>query len=309
MMPSVLIVGYGSHTKRRILPALSTISDSDNIFITSRNHPDDMSKKYKYLNKEEIIENNMMFDAVIISSYPSAHFENLEYFKNCSKLFLVEKPLTNNLLYLHDDNFHKYFHDYQIKECLMYFHHPIYDEFLKVIRENKIEGLEAFLTIPHVEKNNHRYSKNLGGSSILDQGIYPISLILENFEIVNDSIKHQIFFEDSYEIDTGGSLTCMTNEGIQINLKWGIGYEYSNNVKLIADNSSFEFPMFFSKPENHISKYNVKNLGNNQTYEIGNYDQFNNMYNDIIIHNINFDYQNYENLKNRYEIIGKLLND
>ena len=308
-MASILIVGYGSHTKRRILPALDSINNLDNIFITSRNYPDDISKKYKYLNKEEIIKNNMKFDAVIISSYPSAHLENFEYFKNCSNLFLIEKPITNNLLYLDDDNFYNYFQDYQIKECLMYFHHPIYDEFSKVIRDNKIESLEALLTIPHIEKNNHRYSKNLGGSSILDQGIYPISLILENFEIVNDSINYQIFFENSYEIDTGGTLICETNEGTKINLKWGIGYEYSNNVKVTSGKSCFEVPMFFSKPENHISKYDMKNSEKIKSFEIGNHDQFNNMYKDIIVNNMNFDYQNYENLKSRYDFIGKLLND
>ena len=32
-----------------------------------------------------------------------------EYFKNCSNLFLIEKPITNNLLYLDDDNFYNYF--------------------------------------------------------------------------------------------------------------------------------------------------------------------------------------------------------
>ena len=32
---------------RRILPALDSINNLDNIFITSRNYPDDISKKYK----------------------------------------------------------------------------------------------------------------------------------------------------------------------------------------------------------------------------------------------------------------------
>ena len=67
--------------------------------------------------------------------------------------------------------------------------------------------------------------------------------------------------------------------------------------------------MFFSKPENHISKYDVKNADKIKSYEVGNHDQFNNMYKDIIVNNMNFDYQNYENLKLRYDFIGKLLND
>ena len=58
-MSNILIVGYGSHTKRRILPALDSINDLDNIFITSRNYPNDISKKYAYLNKEEITKNNI----------------------------------------------------------------------------------------------------------------------------------------------------------------------------------------------------------------------------------------------------------
>ena len=32
-MSSILIVGYGSHTKRRILPALDSINDLDNTIL------------------------------------------------------------------------------------------------------------------------------------------------------------------------------------------------------------------------------------------------------------------------------------
>ena len=53
----------------------------------------------------------------------------------------------------------------------------------------------------------------------------------------------------------------------------------------------------------------MKNADKIKSYEVGNHDQFNNMYKDIIVNNMNFDYQNYENLKLRYDFIGKLLND
>ena len=124
-----------------------------------------------------------------------------------------------------------------------------------------------------------------------------------------DAERGNLSFENLYEIDTGGELFCETSEGTQIKLKGGIGYEYSNNVKVFSGKSCFDFPMFFSKPENHISKYYIKESKKINSYEIGNYDHFNNMYKDIIINNMNFDYQSYDNLKSRYDFIGKLLND
>ena len=52
--------------------------------------------------------------------------EKIDSFKNKSNSFLIEKPVTNNLEYLESPDYLSFHQNYGARECLMYFHHPIY---------------------------------------------------------------------------------------------------------------------------------------------------------------------------------------
>ena len=308
-MKKVLVVGIGEHAKRRILPALSSVNGIDNIFITSRTEVKNLNSDHVFLSKEEILNSNYLFDSIIISSVPSVHIENLQEFRNKSKYFLIEKPLTSKLDYVNSNEFLDLNKNIDIKECLMYIHHPIYNEFKKIIRNNKLEKVLASFKIPHLDKNNFRYSKQSGASSILDQGIYPISLILENFTIDENSMINSISFDNDLNIDTGGNLKCKSSDGIDIEINWGIGGEYSNFVEVYSKDSTYKFDMFFSKPENFVSSYSVNAQGTSDLISIGIFDQFKIMYEDLMINEKKFSYNSYDNLLNRYKLIRKLIND
>lgn len=308
-MKKVLIVGFGNHAQRRIFPALKSIDQIDNIVITSRSKKKNYKDEVLFLHKKNILNSDIFFDAIIISSYPSAHMENLEQFKTKSKSFLIEKPFTNSLEYIESSEYLNFHNKYAPRECLMYFHHPIYKQFQKTINSNKVESISAAFQIPHIDKTNFRYFKALGGSSILDQGVYPISLILENFKVIENSIHSTIEVEEDLNLDTSGSLSCKSEEGVEIDIKWGIGFEYSNFVEVICKDIIYSFPMFFSKPDNFQSIYKATSQGKEEIFTLGSFDQFKIMYEDIIIENKEFSYSSYNNLCKRYKFIRKLLND
>ena len=245
-MKKVLIVGFGNHAQRRILPALKSINQIDDIVVTSRSNKKNYTDEIVYLNKNDILNSDIFFDAVIISSYPNVHIDNLKEFKNKSNTFLIEKPVTNYLEYLESSEYLGFHNNYAARECLMYFHHPIYRKFQEIINSDKIEAISASFQIPHIENNNFRYSKALGGSAILDQGVYPISLILENFKLIDNSIDSSIDIQDNQSIDSSGYLSCKSEGGVEININWGIGFEYSNFVEVISKGIIYSFPMFFS---------------------------------------------------------------
>lgn len=212
-MKKVLIVGFGNHAQRRILPALKSINQIDDIVVTSRSNKKNYTDEIVYLNKNDILNSDIFFDAVIISSYPNVHIDNLKEFKNKSNTFLIEKPVTNYLEYLESSEYLGFHNNYAARECLMYFHHPIYRKFQEIINSDKIEAISASFQIPHIENNNFRYSKALGGSAILDQGVYPISLILENFKLIDNSIDSSIDIQDNQSIDSSGYLSCKSEGG------------------------------------------------------------------------------------------------
>ena len=308
-MKKVLIVGFGNHAQRRILPALKSINQIDDIVVTSRSNKKNYTDEIVYLNKNDILNSDIFFDAVIISSYPNVHIDNLKEFKNKSNTFLIEKPVTNYLEYLESSEYLGFHNNYAARECLMYFHHPIYRKFQEIINSDKIEAISASFQIPHIENNNFRYSKALGGSAILDQGVYPISLILENFKLIDNSIDSSIDIQDNQSIDSSGYLSCKSEGGVEININWGIGFEYSNFVEVISKGTIYSFPMFFSKPENFLSVYKTTSQGKEETVALGTFDQFKIMYEDMIINQKEFSYNSYDNLCKRYSFIRKLLND
>ena len=308
-MKKVLIVGFGNHAQRRILPALKSINQINNIVVTSRSNKINHNDEIVYLNKDDILNSDIFFDAIIISSYPNAHIDNLKEFKDKSNSFLIEKPVTNYLEYLESSDYLSFHQNYGARECLMYFHHPIYKKFQEIVNSNKIEAISASFQIPHIENENFRYSKALGGSAILDQGVYPISLILENFKIIEDSIESSIDMQDNQSIDSSGYLSCKSDGGVEININWGIGFEYSNFVEVMSKNITYSFPMFFSKPENFLSEYKIISQGKKETVVLGTFDQFKIMYEDMIINQKEYSYNSYDNLCRRYRFIRKLLND
>jgi len=305
----VLIVGFGNHAQRRILPALKSIVQIDEIIVTSRSNKKNYTDEILYLNKDDILNSDIFFDAIIISSYPNVHIDNLKEFKNKSNSFLIEKPVTNYLEYLESYEYLSFHNNYAARECLMYFHHPMYNKFQEIINSDKIEAISASFQIPHIENNNFRYSKALGGSSILDQGVYPISLILENFKLIENSINSYIDIQGDESIDSSGYMSCKSEEGVEININWGIGFEYSNFVELISRSTVYNFPMFFSKPKNFLSTYKTISQGEEETIVLGVFDQFKIMYEDMIINQKEFSYNSYDNLCRRYSFIRKLLND
>ena len=308
-MKKVLIVGFGNHAQRRILPALKSINQIDEIVVTSRSKKKNYTDEIIYLNKNDILNSDIFFDAIIISSYPNVHIDNLKEFKNKSNSFLIEKPVTNYLDYLESSEYFDFHNNYAARECLMYFHHPIYRKFQEIINSDKIEAISASFKIPHIESNNFRYSKALGGSAILDQGVYPISLILENFKLIENSIDSSIGIQDNQSIDSSGYLSCKSEGGVEININWGIGFDYSNFVEVISNDIIYSFPMFFSKPENFSSVYKTISQGKEETVVLGTFDQFKIMYEDMIINQKEFSYNSYDNLCKRYNFIRKLLND
>ena len=308
-MKKVLIVGFGNHAQRRILPALKSIDQIDKIVVTSRSSKRSYDNEFEYLNKDALLNSDIFFDAVIISSYPNVHIDNLKEFKDKSCSFLIEKPVTNSLEYLETSEYFSFHQNYAARECLMYFHHPIYSEFQEIINSNKVEAISASFQIPHIDNNNFRYSKTLGGSAILDQGVYPISLILENFKIIEESINSSIDIKDNQSIDSSGYLSCESEGGVEININWGIGFEYSNNVEVVSKEKIYSFPMFFSKPENFLSEYKIISQDKEETVVLGTFDQFKIMYEDMIINQKEYSYNSYDNLCKRYRFIRKLLND
>ena len=65
-----------------------------------------------------------------------------------------------------------------------------------------------------------------------------IILIKKDFNNFSYSIDPDL------NVDLHGSINCEDTSGIEIDIEWGIGYEYCNFVELTLEDSIVTFPFF-----------------------------------------------------------------
>jgi len=307
----VLVLGNGAHVKKRVLPALNNIKSIENIIIGDRNTKNaiKIDSKNEIRNFNDELKSSEKYNFVIIATPPYDHKSSLIKVSDKTENILVEKPISNDINFIFGENLRELKNEKNVFETLMYLHHPLWSYVKDLINKKNIQKVFSEFSVPHLPENSFRYKKELGGGSLFDQGIYPISLAQEisnSSQVLNSVEIHQ---SREYEVDLGGSIDLTIDENISYIGKWGLGQEYKNYLKLEnSDGESFQIDFIFSKPNETFTKIDVKNSKNSQVIEIGKYDQFQIMYQDVIEKNITkFKYTNYENLLKRYSLVRDVL--
>tara|TARA_B100001250_G_scaffold223241_1_gene191394 strand:- start:855 stop:1778 length:924 start_codon:yes stop_codon:yes gene_type:complete len=302
----ILISGHGAHAKKRIIPALIKFKEIESIDIVLRDSPKNKDLNIKYIDLNLSENKNRLYDYVIIASPPYAHMKNLEDLINNSNNFIIEKPIFNKPENLTEDIFNTKYREKNIYESLMYLYHPIWLEVKKIFKEEKILQFSSSFTIPSLEATNYRYRKEKGGGFTLDLGIYPISLfynlIEEDFNIKNSKIH----YHENHEVDIGGSLEIEYGDSISYKANWGLSEKYRNYLEIKTTKSVYNFPFIFTKSEDFESYFIKTTDGEEEKINIGNFDQFYMMYENIFQQNTN-NIKNNIPAKKTYNLLFDLL--
>jgi len=309
---NILVVGNGRHAKRRVVPALKKISTISTIDILDRkanNESIKLTEKIKIINTEYPYRNSKKYDLVIICSYPTVHIDNFENLKDKGVRFIIEKPISNDFEFMTSNKFKKIYLESKILESLPFFHHPFWTFLNNTVRNHNFEFLESKFTIPNkFDKNDFRLNKDLGGSAILDNGIYPISCINALLNInIDNLIEKKITYDHKLKIDISGNATLGTDSVKKIKIEWGFGHEYQNYIKLKSKKLELYIPFFFSKPEKFIPKVFINN---SEEISFRNIDQFRKLYSLALNdHKNSALYNSYSSIYNRYYLMKRLLDD
>ena len=275
------IVGYGSHVIKNILPVLLHM---ENVIISTihvRNPEKYKSdfNNFKFFPLSVRPSKNVKW--VYIATPISTHYElSLKYIKMGFNI-ICEKPLTDNLE--HTLSIYKYAlkMGLQIHEVCMYKNHQQYEHLGTIVDKtrNELKFFEAKFQIPHLDKENIRYSSQLGGGALLDVGYYPISLFVSLFGIPK-SISSITISESGYEVDTIGS-ALFEYDGISGVAHWGIGKFYQNYALLEYEKETLFFDRIFSKPSSYQT-YMIKKSGILESKkDLGADNQFENQFQNI----------------------------
>jgi len=248
----------GEHFHRNILPIITKLNKLNLVGIHTRK-----SKKFKnfsknlYKSKNKIL-NNKKINTIYISSPNSIHAKNIIEALKKNKNVICEKPLCLNI-----DEYNK-IKELSLKknkiifEGFMFVYHDLFINVLNIIKKNekKIKSISAKFMFPHLQENNIRYKKNLGGGAFYDCGCY-LFKFLSSFVDSNKSLNKNLkfIFSKNLQIDTYGRLILKKNN-ISIKLEWGIGYDYFNEVVINFKNKKIVAKRFFSKNVYEKSKLN-----------------------------------------------------
>ena len=232
---------------------------------------------------EDDIYLNKNIDVVYISSPNALHFEQiLKCLKN-NKHVIVEKTALTSINQLEKVKRLAFDKKLIVTEAFMYKFH---NQLLKLKEEIEKIGIEEIrrifvnFHIPHLEKNNIRYKKDLGGGALLDVGAYTLN-ILKEIGIVEPELIHSQIENDSNDLDIGG-IAKLKYKNILITCNWGFGIAYKNSIEIITDEKIIFADRIFSKPkdlETNISTFsNGKNIN---LIEVGPEDHFSKMFSNL----------------------------
>lgn len=237
------IVGFGNHSKTKILPALQKLNKNIFGIVTSKSQLDIGYQVFSTL--EEAIEKSHKYTKFIICSPPKEHFSQIKLILESCRSIYVEKPIFTNVKEANEIKIRLKNKDIFIVELLMYKYNNQYYKFLKTWNKtkHKIIQVKCVFNIPSIPSNTFRDANDIESSPLYDIGCYIISLLvdlkiyLDNLKIKNIEFKNKKIMQFYIE---GHS------KKIKLNLEFGVGNPYKNSVKLnFINNRSIEFNKFF----------------------------------------------------------------
>lgn len=271
MIKKICIIGYGSHVKKTIIPALNLSKDNLKI-ITSKSDlvgfqtfPDIKAALTK-ITKDYVIYN---------ATPPNLHFKTSKLILNKGFNLIVEKPVCLNV---YQYNILKKIADKNklfIFENMMYFYSKQFFLFKKYIKIKKIKSFEINFSIPNFDKNSFRNNFDSNLLLLYDVLCYPMSLIsylnykVNTFDI---SFKYKTKFVNMIIIK-------FKSNNINFFIKSSFFNKYKNFVKInYHDGSSVKQNYFFYGKKQKKENTFKSSSGKTKSFIFNDYNVFNKIF-------------------------------
>jgi len=258
----ILILGYSSLCKKKILPTLIKNFKNIDLSICSKSKKQDI-KNIEWFNdyNKALLKSNA--DIVYISLHNSKHYYWAKKFLSNNCHVIIDKPATlrfsqtKELIDLAKSN------NKLLAEAIVFnYHNQIKLILSKIIRINKNIKINVKFTIPLLPKKNFRRNSKLGGGCLNDMGSYAASIYRlismdrihkKDFVILKKIYKKNLIQKFQIKI---------IKKNIQFNGFFSHNDEYENNLKFYSSKKIYEINKVFSPPNNEnlkMSIYDKKN--------------------------------------------------
>ena len=242
-MTKILIIGYSSLVKRRIISSLIRKNIPYDIASRSKKQKDFKAENWYHGYTEAI--NNSEAEIAYISLPNSLHY--IWAMKTLKKGFhtLVDKPATINLDQLNRLIKVAKKRKKVFSEAIFFNYHIQMKSVLNEINKNKVLRLNANFLIPKPDKNSNIFSKKLKGGVVMDMGPYISAVSRLFFKSPPKKIIKNITYEN--KISSKIDLLFIYKDSYFLG-KFSHNDDYKNFIEVYFKNKILKLSRVFSPP-------------------------------------------------------------
>jgi dTDP-3,4-didehydro-2,6-dideoxy-alpha-D-glucose 3-reductase len=270
----ILFIGYSNVLKKRILPILDRLEFIDSISIAKFGNQswDDsyksVSKPIDLFDDYDDAIGNSKASIAYITTTNNSHFLWAKATLNAGMHTIIDKPATISLF--ETEELLQIARDKQLllSESTVYLYHPQLNSIEDILIQNNSTPrlLTVHFSFPPMDKNNFRYSKELGGGAFLDTSSYAVSIGRYFF----DAIPEQCYYIENSALEDGleiaYSLLLKYSNGRALIGHFGFNTEYINRLNILGDRICIDIDKIFTIPD--LVTNQIKVRVDNQSYEI-----------------------------------------
>lgn len=245
-MKKILIIGYSSLVRRRIIPSLIENKIPYEIASRSKVKKDINSQKW-YHGYDNGLKNSNA-NIVYISLPNSHHFYWATKSLNRGFHTLVDKPSVLNFLQLDKLLNTAKKNKKIISECIFFNYHNQISHVLKKLEKNKPLRINANFSIPKPQKKNILLSKKLNGGVIYDMGPYIAATTRLFFKSIPEKMIKVIDYEK--KLSQKIEILFIFKEKSYFLGKFSHNDNYKNFIEIYTKNEIIKLSRVFSPPAN-----------------------------------------------------------
>ena len=173
----ILILGYSSLCKRKIIPALKKNFTKAKFCISSKSQTRQYIGESEWFDSYEEALKKSNADLVYISLINSTHYYWAKKFLKNNYHVIIDKPATLNFKQAKDLVKIAKKKRKLLSEAVVFQHHHQINKAMKEIKSIKnLNSVEARFVIPKLPKKNFRNYEKYGGGCLLDMGSYAAAI-------------------------------------------------------------------------------------------------------------------------------------
>jgi len=277
----VAVWGLGPHARSRILPAIAASKSTLLAGVCTRDAQvgaraaKDFETRY-FANPEEMLRGPDV-DVVYLATPTGLHAEQGNAVLASGKHLWCEKSLAESATAVRALVAQSQRAKLGVCEAFMYLHHPQWAQIRSLVSEELglLRSISSRFTMPSLDNPGFRHSAQLGGGALLDVGCYPLSLALALCEGEPNVAASSVRSSRDLPVDTEGYATLEFPNGCLVQLEWGYGRAYLNDLAISAENGSLVADRVFSKSASNAPTIEVRDLrGNKRAVEVPDADAF-----------------------------------